>query len=279
MDIARSYYFDQFGDADRANELRRLQAQATAMLDTEIAQLQVLGFGHGKRILEVGCGPGFLTGPLSDLAGDAGGVGIDTSTELLAAASAIVAPMHPNVEFREGNAYASGLPDASFDFLYSRLVFQHLSRPLDALIEARRVVRPGGRVCISDVDDGFLALEPCPPAFARLTQRAIAAQAKNGGDRLIARKLPALMRAAGLTNIRLDGLTVTSIDVGLARFLGITTHFKAIQVGDAEAMELVEELSRFAALPIDEQPFGMVVAFFATGDVPDDHPRAGRSPS
>ncbi len=268
MDIEPSYHFDHFADADRAAELRRLQQQATVMLDAELAQLQVLGFGHGKRILELGCGPGFLTGPLSDLAGPAGGVGIDMSTELLAAANAIVKPAHANVEFVEGNAYATGLPKHSFDYLYSRLVFQHLSRPLDALLEARRIVRPGGRIVLSDVDDAFLVLEPCPSAFRTLTARAIEAQAAHGGDRHIARKLPGLMRSAGLQDVRLHGLTVTSLDVGLAAFLEITTRFKAIQVGDAEALAMATELAALAELPLDKQPFGMVVAFFVTGDVP-----------
>ncbi len=268
MDIARSYAFDQFGDADRAAELQRLQQQATVLIGTELGQLGALGFRPGMRILEVGCGPGFITGPLSDIAGKAGAVGIDTSAELLAAANAVVAPVHPNVRFQQGNAYDSGLPTASFHFLYSRLVYQHLNRPLDALIEARRVVRPGGRVCIMDIDDGFLALEPCPPAFARLTSRALEAQAKNGGDRLIARKLPGLMRAAGLMNIEMVTLTVTTLDLGLKLFLDITTRFKAIQVGDAEAHALAAELGALSALPESEQPFGMVVAFWLIGDVP-----------
>ncbi len=268
MDIARSYHFDRFGDAERAAELRRLQRQATVLLDAEIAELGRLGFGAGQRILEVGCGPGFLTGPLSDVAGEAGGVGIDTSLELLAAASAIVAPAHANVRFVEGNAYATGLPGASFDFLYSRLVYQHLSRPLDALVEASRVVRPGGHVCLMDIDDGFLALHPCPPAFTRLTERALAAQAANGGDRLVARKLPALMREAGFTNIRMRGITVSSLELGLAAFLDITTRFKAIQVGDAEAVALSEQIGALPHLPLDQQPFGVVVAFFAVGQRP-----------
>ncbi len=268
MDVARSYHYDRFGDADRAAELHRLQRQATVLLGAELAELQRLGFGLGQRILEVGCGPGFLTGPLSDIAGEAGGVGLDMSSELLAAASAIVAPAHPNVRFVQGNAYATGLQDASFDFLYSRLLYQHLTRPLDALREAARVVRPGGQVCLMDIDDGFLTLYPCPPAFSRLTELALTAQAHNGGDRLVARKLPGLMREAGLTDIRMRGITVSSLELGLGAFLDITTRFKAIQVGSAESMALSNELGALARMPPDQQPFGVVVAFFAVGRRP-----------
>ena len=269
MDIARSYHFDRFGDVDRSAELRRLQRQATVLLDAEIVELRTHGFGPGVRLLEIGCGPGFLTGPLSDVVGPVGAVGLDTSAELLAAACAIVAPAHPNVTFVEGNAYATGLGDAGFDFVYSRLVYQHLSRPLDALKEAARVVRPGGQVCLMDIDDGFLALHPCPPAFTRLTQRALDAQAKNGGDRLVARKLPALMRDAGLVDIRMHGISVTSLEIGIAAFLDLTTRFKAIQVGDDEAARLSADLGALADLPPAERPLGVVIAFFVTGRRPE----------
>lgn len=272
MDIERSYHFDQFQNADRAAELRRLQKQATILLATELDKLRQLGFHAGRRLLEVGCGPGFLTGPLSDVAGPVGAVGIDTSVELLAAARAVVEPAHPNVSFQNGSAYGSGLPQASFDFVYSRLVYQHLSKPIDALTEARRVLRPGGRVCVMDIDDGFLALEPCPPAFTRLTERALVAQRSHGGDRLIGRKLPGLMRRAGFTDITLTTVAVSSLDLGLAAFLDITTRFKAIQVGDAEALELAESLGRLPLLPVPEQPLGIVTVFFVTGDVPTDTP-------
>ena len=269
MDIARSYHFDRFGDVDRAAELRRLQRQATVLLDAEIAELRSHGFGPGVRLLEIGCGPGFLTGPLSDVVGPAGAVGLDMSEELLAAARAIVAPAHPNVVFVQGNAYATGLADNAFDFVYSRLVYQHLSRPLDALQEAARVVRPRGHVCLMDIDDGFLALHPCPPAFTRLTQRALEAQAGNGGDRLVARKLPGLMRDAGLVDIRMRGISVSSLEIGIGAFLDITTRFKAIQVGDDDAARLSAELGALADLPPAERPLGVVVAFFVTGRRPE----------
>jgi len=268
MDIARSYHFDRFGDTDRAAELQRLQRQATVLLDAEIAELERHGFGPGVRLLEIGCGPGFLTGPLSDVVGPAGAVGLDMSEELLGAARAIVSPAHPHVQFVQGNAYATGLDSDSFDFVYSRLVYQHLSRPLDALREAARLVRPGGQVCLMDIDDGFLALHPCPPAFTRLTQRALEAQANNGGDRLIGRKLPGLMRDAGLVDIRMRGISVSSLEIGIGAFLDITTRFKAIQVGDDDAARLSAELGALADLPPAERPLGVVVAFFVTGRRP-----------
>ena len=47
-------------------------------------------------------------------------------------------------------------PDASFDFIYSRSVFQHIMNPDAALVEIRRTLRPGGATHIS------LHLWTCP---------------------------------------------------------------------------------------------------------------------
>jgi ubiquinone/menaquinone biosynthesis C-methylase UbiE len=56
-----------------------------------------------------------------------------------------------NVEFRQGDAERLPYPDASFDIVTTRLGAHHIPNPLTALREFRRVVRPAGRLLISDV--------------------------------------------------------------------------------------------------------------------------------
>ena len=106
MQVARSYGFDHFRDEDRRSESRRLHAQATVLLSREVAQLQALGLVPGRIAVEIGCGPGFVTGAMADLATPARTVGVDVSEELLAIARTIVMPEHQNLTFIEGNAYA-----------------------------------------------------------------------------------------------------------------------------------------------------------------------------
>jgi ubiquinone/menaquinone biosynthesis C-methylase UbiE len=185
-----SYEFDAFSETDRRAELTRLQRQANVVLDREISTLRGLGLVTGARVAEIGCGPGFVTGALARLVSPGWVLGIDPSADLLEVAHRVVAPQHDNLTFRSGDAYATGLPDDSLDFVYNRLLYQHLNAPLDALREARRVLRPGGKVCVVDVDDAWLTMEPPCDAFERLTRSALEGQARRGGDRQIGRRSP-----------------------------------------------------------------------------------------
>ena len=109
-------------------------------------------------MLDVGCGTGAL---LAALAGSASGVrlaGIDPSPEMLAVARGKLAPA---VALRV--AWAEEIPygDATFDVVVSCSVFHYLREPLAALREMARVVRPGGRLVITDWCDDYLACRIC----------------------------------------------------------------------------------------------------------------------
>lgn len=53
-----------------------------------------------------------------------------------------------NVMFVEGSAYDSRLPKESFDLVYCRFLLIHLNRALDALIEMRSLLKPGGLLVV-----------------------------------------------------------------------------------------------------------------------------------
>jgi ubiquinone/menaquinone biosynthesis C-methylase UbiE len=262
VQTAASYDFDQFSANNRRAEFSRLRRQATVLLDREVAMLRQVGIASGMNAAEIGCGPGFITGVLARLAAPGHTVGIDTSSDLLRVARDTIEPEHTNLAFLDGNAYATGLPDRSLDFVYCRLLYQHLDSPETALREARRLLRPGGRLCVVDVDDAWLTLEPTCVAFDRLTRAARAGQARRGGDREIGRKLPRLMKRAGFDPVRFQVVSVSSLELGLPTFLDLTLRFKAIQIGDPDAESLVEEVLRFAER---EEPFGAVGMFVVVG--------------
>ena len=68
-----------------------------------------------------------------------------------------------NVEFRVGDAYALEFADAAFDVVHAHQVLQHLARPIDALREFRRVLKPGGLLAVRDVDYGGVIWSPASP--------------------------------------------------------------------------------------------------------------------
>ena len=107
----------------------------------------------GQRLLDVGCGPATLTCDLADRVAPGEVVGLDASAEVIAMARAEAAGrgVH-NVSFQVGDAYALPFADDSFDVVHAHQVLQHLTDPVAALREMRRVTVPGGIVAVRDGD-------------------------------------------------------------------------------------------------------------------------------
>ena len=111
-----------------------------------------LGARAGARILDVGCGPGFYVAELLDEVGAEGSiVGIDRSPQMLAVA-ARRCQGRGNVQFHEGDATSLPVEDAGFDAALSVQVLEYVADADAALAELHRVLRPGGRVVVWDVD-------------------------------------------------------------------------------------------------------------------------------
>ncbi len=100
----------------------------------------------GKRVLDVGCGDGGLTRAMAR----AGAVvtGIDISETRLAEARAKEAV--PGADYREGRGEKLPFPDASVDAVLYHNALHHVPVELQsaALVEAARVLKPGGHVLI-----------------------------------------------------------------------------------------------------------------------------------
>jgi SAM-dependent methyltransferase len=108
------------------------------------------GATDADRVLDVACGPGFLTVEFARRCRYA--LGVDATEELLVRARREAAARGiENVEFVLGEADALGPSDASFDVASCRAAFHHFEDPRKALLEMKRVVRPGGRLLIADM--------------------------------------------------------------------------------------------------------------------------------
>jgi SAM-dependent methyltransferase len=112
-----------------------------------------VGVTRGQRALDVGCGPGALTGVLVERLGADAVFACDPSEPFLAAC----AERHPGVLVRLGRAEAIPFDDDAFDVALAQLVVHFVSDPDQAAAELRRVVRPGGLVgaCVWDLDGGM----------------------------------------------------------------------------------------------------------------------------
>ncbi|GIJ00622.1 methyltransferase family protein [Sediminihabitans luteus] len=115
----------------------------------------------GATLLDVGCGPGTVT---VDLAGHVGGgrvIGVDASAKVLESARELATTKGvTNVEFQQANAYELPFADDTFDVVFAHQVLQHLSDPVAALREMKRVAKPGGVVACRESDYSAMTWYP-----------------------------------------------------------------------------------------------------------------------
>src|SRR3954447_24913964 len=89
----------------------------------------------GLELLDVGCGPGTITAGFATRLSPGQVRGIDFSADAIDAARRD----HPGVDFVTGDVYTLKFEDASWDIVHAHQVLQHLSDPVAALKEMRRV--------------------------------------------------------------------------------------------------------------------------------------------
>ncbi|MGH2605578.1 MAG: class I SAM-dependent methyltransferase [Anaerolineales bacterium] len=110
----------------------------------------------GHRVLEIGCGTGNLATLLKRTHPGAEVVGLDPDPKALDRARRKAEGKAASVEFDLGFSEELPYPDASFDRVLSALMFHHLEPPVKklALLEMRRVLRPGGSIHMVDLAAG-----------------------------------------------------------------------------------------------------------------------------
>ena len=120
---------------------------------------------RGQSLLDVGCGPGTVTIDLALRLAPGEVVGLDNAQQVLdVAQTSAVERGVENVRFEQGDAYELPFDDATFDVVHAHQLLQHLTDPVAALREMKRVARPGGLVAVRDAD--FSAMTWYPPSAA-----------------------------------------------------------------------------------------------------------------
>ncbi len=167
-----------------------------------------LGLGPGSTGLDAGCGVGLYALWLAEAIGLRGRViGIEPTAERADAARELVGKrLDPGrLEFREGDATALDLPDASCDWVWCGDVLHHILDTEKALGEFRRVLRPGGRIVVKESQVLSAMFLPGHPALERRIQLAeIERTLEEGGGRSFQERRQttlASLRAAGFADI------------------------------------------------------------------------------
>ena len=259
-----SYHFPELSNHEEEIELLR-QVSLTAS-DLEISIFKELDIGEKNKVLDLGCGPGFVSTLLAKSFPSVSVTGIDSSKELLRQAKLMQqVEMLSNLKFEHGDIYDLDADVSDFEITYLRFVLQHLKNPVGALVSAAKTLRPGGILCAVDIDDEQSQLHPEPEALKSFNKRAIRWQAASGGDRNIGSKLKKYFLAADLLNPQVTVKTLSSRDIGINNFIDllIKTRYPVIPEEEQEtAQREVEEIYATAGTP---GAWGTMDIFVATG--------------
>ena len=183
-------------------EGQRLLRQGEANPSRE--RLVKAGVRAGMQVADLGCGSGASLVDLAALVGPEGRVtGLDPSRARLDEARAVTRGL-TNCELLEGALPSCPLPSHQLDLAFSQLVFEYFSDPRPALGEMIRLVRPGGRVVVADVDRSGSDFWPVPDAVHEGTDTFMGALGKVGFDLMVGRKMFHHFRRAGLTEVQVQ---------------------------------------------------------------------------
>ncbi len=116
-----------------------------------------------RRVIDVGCGTGRFSTALARHF-DAEVIAVDPSRQMVEQARVKPAP---GVQYVIAAAEALPLDDASADMAFMSMVFHHFDDPVRAVEECRRVLRPGGIVCLRTAITDRIADYPYVPFFRR----------------------------------------------------------------------------------------------------------------
>jgi SAM-dependent methyltransferase len=111
----------------------------------ELTRFSKLHPDRPLKIVDIGCGPGFLLGCFEGWFPAAELTGVDQSEDLLGVAKARCKKMIALI----GDASSLPLPDGYVDVAFALHVVEHLPQPDQFFCEARRILRPGGLLVIA----------------------------------------------------------------------------------------------------------------------------------
>jgi SAM-dependent methyltransferase len=232
---------------NRVSEAGERMAALSALFDPiTFRHLDALGMAPGWRCWEVGAGGPSVPRGLGERVGRQGRV-LATDIDVAWAAAADGGP----IEVRRHDVARDAPPDELFDLVHARLVLVHLPDREHALRSMISALRPGGWLLVEDADPALQPLSVIDPVTAedalanKLRTGFRTLLAERGVDLAYGRKLPRLLRAAGLADVASDAYfpvtlpACAPLEIATVKFL----RDRLIEKGIATGAEIERHLA------------------------------------
>ncbi len=157
--------------------------------------------GADTRLVDVGCGSGELSLGLASVVARV--VGVDNDADEIDAAHRAAADAETdNATFVVGDAYDLGLPHAETDAVIAHSVLEAVDDPGAAIVEAHRVLRPGGILGVASVEyDGLILAGPHEELTRRFYEIRERLWLAEGADPYLGRRLRGLLLTHGFVDV------------------------------------------------------------------------------
>ena len=228
--------------------------------DTDAVEQQALwaGITPGMLVVDVGCGPGITTHVLNNLVQPGGcTLGFD-----LSAKRSDYGNRHyggPTIKFEQRDALQPLTDFGEFDFAWIRFVLEyHYSNSLDLVKNVSNIIKPGGTLCLIDLDYNCLSHY----GHSARMERAIAAVMKNiekkvNFDAYVGRKLYSYLYDLGYEDIdvkvgahhQIFGALKESDDFNWTKKVEVAARHYSFEEYEGGFEEFVEEYRAFFESP------------------------------
>ena len=179
-------------------ELKRLQDQANTL--DELLHYDSI-FPENSKILEAGCGVGSQTKIIAQKNPSCHFTSIDISVTSLEIAKTMIQALNiKNVMLQIGDIFDLHFEAESFDHIIVCFVLEHLSNPVQALLNLKKVLRKGGTITVIEGDHGSAYFYPRSDAAQKTINCQVQLQSLNGGNALIGREIYPLLYKAGFSD-------------------------------------------------------------------------------
>ncbi len=197
-----SFHFKDFSNLDSSPNADFLIDSMDIMMSLPCIRsikkraLDAMQIKKGDRVLEIGCGHGEDAELLAELVGEKGGVvAVDLSQRMIEEAKR--RSRNKNISYLLADVTQLACPDNNFSSCHAdRFLVSHKDIPA-SLERIFRLIKPGGRICFTDVDALSIILAP----YTKTTQVILDEIIKSFVNPYIGRQLPEILVNHGLHEV------------------------------------------------------------------------------